>query len=89
MDKNRCGLTKCIAIAHLGSPAADEVDFVLWHGSHSRVPITHKLRVLVYLVGLDLMEDDGVHVFASSQDLREASFDVFVELASFGSTIDQ
>jgi hypothetical protein len=62
-------LTECIAVAHLGPPAPYEMYFVLWDGRHFRVPLSHKLCELVRLVRFDLMKDNGMDIFAASQNL--------------------
>jgi hypothetical protein len=59
-------LTKCIAVADLSPPAAYEMHFVLWDGCHFRVPLSNKLCVLIRLVRLDLVEDNGMDIFAAS-----------------------
>jgi hypothetical protein len=63
--------------------------FVLRDGCHFRVPFPHELCVLIRLVWLNLVEDNGVDIFAASQHLREAALDIFVKFAAFGSTVDE
>ena len=80
-------LTESIAVAHLGSPATHQMYLVLRNGSHLGVPLAHKLCVLVHLIGLHLVEDNGMDILATSQDLGEAALDVFLQLSAFGRTI--
>jgi len=76
-----------VAITHLRPPAPYEMYLVFRNGCHLGVPAAHELCVLIYLVWLDLVEDNGVDVFAASQDLRETAFNILVELASLGRTV--
>jgi hypothetical protein len=50
--------TKRIAVSNLSSPAAHEVDLVLWYGSHLWVPVSYEFCVFVHLVWLDLVVDN-------------------------------
>lgn len=62
---------------------------VLWVFGDLRIPSANELDVLLYLVGLHLVEDDAVDVFASSQDLREGALDFAIHLAAFFGAIDE
>ena len=63
--------TKCIAVTDFRPPAAHEVNVVFFHAGHARVPRSDEIDVLVDFVGLDVVEDYRVDVFASCQDLRK------------------
>ena len=88
MDR-RARLTKGIAIADLGPPAAHEVHLVLGQVRHLRVPLAHEVDVLIDLVGLDLVEDDRVHVLAPGQDLTKAGLELGLHLAPFLGAVDE
>lgn len=60
---------------------------VLWYRCHLRVPLADELCVFIHLVWLDLVVDNGVDILATSKDLGEAPFNVFVELSAFGRAI--
>ena len=62
---------------------------VLGHVRHTWVPVTHKLHILVHLARLHLMEDNAVHVLATSQHLGETALDVLVHLPALFGAIDQ
>lgn len=81
--------TKGIIVAHLSAPAANQIDLVLWGGGHARVPAANQLDIFVHLVGMDFVENDGMDVFAASEDLGIGTFDVFVELLTFFGSIDE
>lgn len=71
-------LTKRVALAHLRSPAANQIHFVLWQACHLGIPLANQLCVFIDLVRLHIVENDRMDIFAASQDLREAAFDVLV-----------
>lgn len=81
--------TESVTISHLSSPAANQMDFVFGHLGHSRVPFSDELNILIDLIGLDIVEDDAVHVLASCKDLAEATLDLLVHFSRFGCTVDQ
>ena len=66
-----------------------EAYLVLGHICHTWVPVAHKLHILVHFAGLHLMEDNAVHVLATSQHLGEAALDVLVHLPALFGAIDQ
>lgn len=82
-------LTKGITIADFGPPASNEMDFVLGHVRHLRVPLSNQFNVFVHLVGLDLVEDDAVDVLSSREDLAETALDLLVHFSAFLSAVDQ
>lgn len=82
-------LTKRVAVAHLGPPAAHQMHIVLGRRRHLGVPFSYEFSVFVDLVRLDLVEDDRVHVLAAGQDLREAALNVLVQFAALGSAVDE
>ena len=89
-DRSQKGiLTKCIAVTHLSPPATHEMHFVLWNGGHLWVPVADELVVLFDLVWLDIVEDNRVYVLPASEDLREAALNVFVELSTLWSSVDE
>jgi hypothetical protein len=51
-------LTKCVAVAHLGSPASYEMNLVLGNGGHLWVPVTDELIVLFDFVRFNVVEYD-------------------------------
>lgn len=65
------------------------MDFVLGRIRHLGVESANKLNVLVDLVRLHLVEDDGVYVFASSQDLTEAGLELSLHLSAFLGAVDK
>jgi len=73
---------ECVAVAHLGPPTANKMHLVLGDGRHLRVPIAHKLSILIHLVWFHLVEHDGMDILAASQDLREAALNVLVEVSA-------
>lgn len=81
--------TKGVALSDLCPPAPDQVDLVLGHARHTRVPAPDQLGILVHLIWLHLVEDDAVHVLASRQHLTEAPLDLAIHLAAFLRTVDQ
>jgi len=89
VDQWRFGRTESITVSDLCPPAANQVYFVLRHRSDTRVPTTNQLHVFVYLVRLDLMEDNAVYVFSTSQDLTETLFNLLVHFATFWRPIDE
>lgn len=82
-------LTESVAVAHLSPPTTHEMYLVLRDGSHLGIPLAHKLCVLVRLIGLHLVKDDGMHILAAGQYLREAALDVFIQLSAFRRTVYQ
>lgn len=82
-------LTKGIAIANLGPPASDQMDLVILHAGHLRVPFANELNILFDLVGLDLVEDDGMDVFATSENGAEAGLDLGIHLPTFLRTVNE
>ncbi len=85
----RGGLTKGVAVTHLGPPAAHEMHLVFGHSGHLGVPASHKLRVFVNLVRLHVVENNRVNILATSKDLGKAALDVLVELAALGRAVDE
>jgi hypothetical protein len=82
-------LTKCVAVAYFGSPAAHKMDFVLGHRCYLGVPLADKLGVLVDLVRFHVVEDNGVDIFPPRKDLGEATLQVLFEIPSLGSAVDE
>lgn len=64
------------------------MNLILWQGSHARVPFADELGVFIDLVGPDLVEDNAVDVFATSNDLREASLDVGIVCAALSGAMN-
>jgi hypothetical protein len=81
--------TKGIAVSDLCSPTSDQMNLILRHVGHTRVPGADKLNILVDLVGLDIVQDDAVNVFAAGKDLTEAALDLLVHLAALVGTVEQ
>lgn len=81
--------TKSVVVADLGPPAPDEVDFVFLHAGHPGVPLADEVDVLVHLVWFDGVEDDGVDVLATGEDLGEGLFDILIEFLAFLGPVDQ
>jgi hypothetical protein len=81
--------TKSIVVANLSSPAAHQVDLVLLNRGHLGVPLADEIYILVNLVGLDIVEDDRMDVFATGEDLRERPLHVFVENLSLFGAVDE
>lgn len=81
--------TKGIAVANLGSPTSHQMNLILGHVGHARVPGTNELDILVDLVGLDLVQDDAVDVFSSGKNLAEAALNLFVHLTALLGAVDQ
>ena len=81
--------TKSIVVANLSSPAAHQVDFVLLDRGHLGVPLADEIYILVNLVGLDIVEDDRMDVFATGEDLRERPLHVFVKHLSLFGAVDE
>lgn len=82
-------LTKGIAIADLCSPASNQVDLILGRIGDLGVEISDELDVLVDLVGLDFVENDGVDVLPSSQDLTEAGLELGLHLPTLFCAVDE
>lgn len=53
------------------------------------VEVSNELNVLVDLVGLHLVENDGVDVLASSQDLAEARLELGLHLTALFGAVDE
>lgn len=70
--------TESVVISDLSTPAADEVDPVLFHPGHLGIPFTHQPYILVDLVRLDLVEDNRMDIFSSRQDFGEGPLDILV-----------
>ena len=83
------GATKRVTVAHLGAPASDEVHLIVGLVRHARVPRADEVDVLFDALGLDLVEDDRVHVLAARQHLAEASLDLCVHLPALLGTVDE
>jgi hypothetical protein len=81
--------TKSITVADLCPPAANEVYMVFFDARHLGIPVPHQFDVLIHPIGLDPVEDDGVDVFPSRQDLGKAPLDVSVELLSLLRAVDE
>lgn len=81
--------TKGIAVANLRSPTSDQMNLILGHVGHARVPGTNKVDILVDLVGLDLVLDDAVNIFASGKNLTEAALDLLVHLTALLGTVEE
>jgi hypothetical protein len=81
--------TKGIAVSDLCSPTSDQMNLILRHVGHTRVPGADKLNILVDLVGLDIVQDDAVNVFAAGKDLTEAALDLLVHLTALVGTVEQ
>ena len=62
---------------------------VFWNGCHLWIPFAYQLIVFFDLVRLDIVEHNGVDVFAARQDLRETSLNILVELATLGGSINK
>jgi hypothetical protein len=58
--------TERVAVAYLGPPATYEMHFVLRNGRHLWVPLADEFGVFVGFIWLDLVENDGVDIFAAS-----------------------
>lgn len=65
------------------------MNLILRHVGHTRVPGADKLDILVDLVGLDIVQDDAVNIFASSEDLAETALDLLVHLTALMGTVEQ
>jgi hypothetical protein len=65
------------------------VDAVLIHCGHAGVPLADQLYVFIHLVGLDLVEDDRVDIFAASQHLGKGALDILVEMLAFLGAVDE
>ena len=65
------------------------MNLILWHASHTGIPLADQVHVLVHSVRLDVVEDDRVDVLASGEDLAEAALELAVELAAFLGAVDQ
>jgi hypothetical protein len=50
------------------------MNLILLHACHAGIPLAHKVNVLVYLVGVDIMEDDRMDIFSACQNRGEAGF---------------
>lgn len=62
---------------------------VLRNSRHLCVPFADKFSVFVNFLRLDLVEDNGVDIFAAGQNLGKAALDVLVELATFRRAVDE
>ena len=82
-------ITKGVVVAHLRAPAANQVDPVLCGSGHSGIPLANQIDILVYLVGFDFVENDGMDVFTAGEDLRIGAFDVLVELLALLGSVDE
>ncbi len=65
------------------SPASHQIHAVLFRACHPRVPLANKVNIFVYSVWFHFVEDDGVDVFATRQDLRKRTLDILIELLAF------
>lgn len=81
--------TESIAIADFGAPASYQVNLVLGHARHLRIPVPDQLYVFVDLIRLDLVEHNRVHVLASCENLGEGLLNLLVHLPPFLGAIDQ
>ena len=82
-------LTECVAVAHFGSPAPDQMNLILWHARHAGVPRADEVDILLNALGLDIVEDDRVHVLAAGKHLAEAGLDLGVQLAALLGAVDE
>lgn len=81
--------TESITVSNLCPPAPYEVDLVFRHLRHLRIPAPDQIHVLVDFVGFDLVEDDGVYVFAPGQHLRKRFFNLLIQLLSLLRAVDE
>lgn len=81
--------TKGVAVTNLGAPAPDQVHLVLGGVGNLRIPSAHEIDIVVYPLGLDLVKDDRVHVFASGQDLAETRLDLGLHLPTLLGAVDE
>lgn len=65
------------------------MNLVLGRIGHLGVEFARELDILVHLIRLDLVEHNGVDIFASSQDLAEAGLHLGLHLSAFLSAIDE
>jgi hypothetical protein len=58
--------TERVAVAYLGPPATYKMHFVLRNSCHLWVPLANKFSIFVDFVWPDLVENNGVDIFAAS-----------------------
>lgn len=81
--------TESVRIADLSPPTADQIDTILGHIGHLRIPLPNQIDIFFDLIGLDLMEDDRVHVLTAGQDFGERALHIFIHLSALGCAINQ
>lgn len=80
--------TERVALANLCTPASNQMNLILWEGSHARIPVADELGVLVHLVRPDLVVDNAVDILATGNDLGEAGLNVGVVCAALGGAMN-
>jgi hypothetical protein len=59
------GFTKGVVVTDLRPPAAYQVDTVLLSTRHAGVPLAHQVHIFINLVGLDVVHNDRMDIFAA------------------------
>lgn len=83
------GLTKCVAVANFCAPASHQVHFVRGIGGHLGIPPANQLHILIDLVRLDFMEDNGMNILSPREFFRVRTFNVAVHVAALFCAIDE